>query len=103
MKGIEQFALGVVTICLVIMRGVGVIDDLFTNLMIFLGVYSTTYQLCILLGLVAFYVVLSLRAVGGMLGWAMLFFAVLLLLHRLVPSLSAPVDMPVASQLSNTL
>ena len=102
MKGVEQFALGVVTICLVIMRGVGVIDDLFSRLMEHLGIYDTSTQLCILLGVLAFYVALSLRAVGGMLGWAMLFFAVLLLLHRTVPSLSSP-NMPVASQLSNTL
>lgn len=103
MKGIEQFALGVVTICLVIMRGVGVIDDLFTQLMEHMGVYDSSWQLGILLGVLAFYVVLSLRAVGGMLGWAMLFFAVLLLLHRTIPSLIAPGNMPVASQLSNTL
>jgi len=103
MKGIEQFALGVVTICLVIMRGVGVIDDLFSRLMEHLGVYDTGWQLCILLALLAFYVVLSLRAVGGMLGWTMLFFAVLLLLHRTVPALSSPANLPVASQLSNTL
>lgn len=103
MKGIEQFALGVVTICVVIMRGVGVIDDLFSTLMQHLGVFDAGWQLCILLAVLAFYVVLSLRAVGGMLGWAMLFFAVLLLLHRMVPSLSAPVSVPVVSQLSNTL
>ena len=103
MKGIEQFALGVVTICMIIMRGVGVIDDLFTRVMEDIGVYDTGWQLCILLALLAFYVVLSLRAVGGMLGWAMLFFAVLLLLHRTVPSLSAPTNMPVTSQLTNTL
>ncbi len=100
MKGIEQFALGVVAICMTIMRGVGVIDDLFSSLMQAIGVYDPGWQLCILLGVLAFYVVLSLRAVGGMLGWAMLFFAVLLLLHRTVPRLSSPADMPVASQLN---
>ena len=102
MKGIEQFAVGVVMICVMIMRGVGVVDDMFSGLMRSFGVYDPNWQLCILLGLIAFYVVLALRAVGGMLGWAMLFFAVLLLLHREVPSLSAP-SMPVASQLQNTL
>lgn len=102
MKAIEQFAIGVVAICVIIMRGVGVIDDLFSDLMNAMGVLDTAWQLCILLALLAFYVVLSLRAVGGMLGWAMLLFAVLLLLHRTVPSLSAP-DMPIASQLNNVL
>jgi hypothetical protein len=102
MQGIEQFAVGVVTICVIIMRGVGVIDDLFTTMMTSFGVYDPHWQLYIMLGILAFYVVLSLRAVGGMLGWAMLFFAVLLLLHRTLPSLSAP-GMPVASQLENVL
>jgi hypothetical protein len=102
MQGIEQFAIGVVTICVIIMRGVGVIDDLFSTMMESFGVYDPHWQLYILLGILAFYVVLSLRAVGGMLGWAMLFFAVLLLLHRTLPSLSAP-GMPVASQLQNVL
>lgn len=102
MQAIEQFAMGVVAICVIIMRGVGVIDDLFSQVMNSFGVFNAHVQLYILLGILAFYVVLSLRAVGGMLGWAMLFFAVLLLLHRTVPSLSAP-SMPVASQLSNAL
>lgn len=102
MQAIEQFAMGVVAICVIIMRGVGVIDDLFSQVMISAGVFDAHTQLYILLGILSFYVVLSLRAVGGMLGWAMLFFAVLLLLHRMVPSLSAP-SMPVASQLSNAL
>jgi hypothetical protein len=84
------------------MRGVGVIDDLFSALMRWFGVYDPHWQLIILLGVIAFYVVLSLRAVGGMLGWAMLFFAVLLLLHRTVPGVSAP-TLPVASQLQNAL
>jgi hypothetical protein len=102
MKGIEQFAIGVVSICVIVMRGVGVIDNLFSDMMNAMGVFDPTWQLCILLCLIAFYVVLSLRAVGGMLGWAMMFFAVLLLLHRTVPSLSAP-DFPIASQLNNAL
>lgn len=102
MKAVEQFAIGVVTICVIIMRGVGVIDDLFTSAMQQAGIYDPHWQLGILLALIAFYVVLSLRAVGGMLGWAMLFFAVLLLLHRTVPSLSAP-GLPIASQLDNAL
>ena len=102
MQAIEQFAMGVVAICVIIMRGVGVIDDLFSQVMIALGLFDPHIQLYILLGILAFYVVLCLRAVGGMLGWAMLFFAVLLLLHRTVPSLSAP-SMPVVSTLSNAL
>jgi hypothetical protein len=102
MKAVEQFAIGVVTICVVIMRGVGVIDDLFSDVMRQAGVYDPGWQLGILVVVLVFYVVLSLRAVGGMLGWAMLFFAVLLLLHRTVPALSAP-NMPVASQLENAL
>jgi hypothetical protein len=102
MKSIEQFAVGVVTICVVLMRGVGVIDDLFSQLMQFCGVYDQHWQLCILLVVLVFYVVLSLRAVGGMLGWAMLFFAVLILLHRTVPSLTAP-DTTVAPTLQNAL
>ena len=103
MKGVEQFALGMVTICVVIMRGVGVIDNLVTVFMYRMGVYDTGWQLGILLAILAFYVVLSLRAVGGMLGWVMLLFGVLLLLHRTVPSLAAPSNMPISSQLSNTL
>jgi hypothetical protein len=102
MKGIEQFAVGIVAICMIVMRGVGVIDDLFTTLMLHCGVFSPHLQLIVLLGILAFYVVLSLRAVGGMLGWAMLLFAVLLVLHRTIPSLSSP-DLPVASQLENAL
>ncbi len=38
MNEVEQFALGVVTICMMIMRGVGVIDDLFSSLMLHLGI-----------------------------------------------------------------
>lgn len=90
MKAVEAFALGVVTLCIIVMRGVGVIDDLFSALMRACGVYDPHWQLCALLGVIAIYVVLSLRAVGGVLGWAMLFFAVLLLLHRTLPALSAP-------------
>lgn len=102
MQGVEQFAVGVVTMCMIIMRGVGVIDNLFTDLMIRCGVFDPDWQLCILLGIMAFYVVLSLRAVGGMMGWAMLFLAVLLLLHRTIPSISPP-NIPIASQLNNAL
>jgi hypothetical protein len=102
MKGVEQFALGVVTICVIIMRGVGVIDDMFSAIMRFFGLYDPQWQLYALVIFLAFYVVLSLRAVGGMLGWAMLFFAVLLLLHRTIPSLSAPV-ITVAPQVQNAL
>ena len=102
MKGVEEFAIGLVTICMVLMRGVGVIDDEFTRLMQTCGVFDPHWQLCILLGLTAFYVVLALRAVGGMLGWVMLFFAVLLLLHRTVPGLSAP-QLPATVQLENAL
>lgn len=100
MEAVEQFAVGVVTMCVIIMRGIGAVDDMFTGAMRYFGVDDPHWQLCILLGLIAFYVVLALRAVGGMLGWAMLFFAVLLLLHRAVPSLSAP-PMPIATQLQN--
>jgi hypothetical protein len=103
MKEVEQFAVGVGTICLVLMRGVGVIDDLFSKLMNLFGVYDPHWQLGILLVVLVFYVVLSLRAVGGMLGWAMLFFAVLLLLHRTIPSLSAPDTTMVAPALQNAL
>jgi hypothetical protein len=102
MKGVEQFAIGVVTICVIIMRGVGVIDDMFSALMRFCGLYNPQWQLCVLLAVLAFYVVLSLRAVGGMLGWAMLFFAVLLVLHRTIPSLSVQ-PIIVAPQLQNAL
>jgi hypothetical protein len=102
MQGVEQFAVGVVTICVIVMRGVGVIDNLFTDLMMRCGVFDPGWQLCILLGVMAFYVVLSLRAVGGMMGWAMLFFAVLLILHRTIPSISSP-NFPIASQLNNAL
>jgi hypothetical protein len=102
MNGVEQFAIGVVSICVIIMRGVGVIDDLFTDLMIRAGLTDPTWQLGVLFAVLAFYVVLSLRAVGGMLGWAMLFFAVLLLLHRAAPSLTG-INFPVATQLEKTL
>jgi hypothetical protein len=102
MKAVEQFAVGIVAICMIVMRGVGVIDDLFTSLMLRCGVFDPHWQLCILLGVMAFYVVLSLRAVGGMLGWAMLFFAVLLLLHRTIPSLSQT-NTVVAPTLENAL
>lgn len=102
MQAVQQFASGIVTICIVIMRGVGVIDGLFSDLMYKVGVYDPSWQLGILIIVLVFYVVLSLRAVGGMIGWAMLFFAALLLLHRTVPSLSAP-NFPVTSQLNKTL
>ncbi len=90
MRVIEQFAQGVVVVCLIVMRGVGVIDNLFSQMMIALGIYDPRWQLYILLAVMAFYVVLSLRAVGGFLGWGMLLFAVLLLLHRTLPQLSPP-------------
>lgn len=102
MNGIEQFAVGVVTVCVVIMRGIGVIDDLFSQLMQYFGIYNASWQLGILLILMVFYVALSLRAVGGMLGWAMLFFAVLLVLHRTVPSLTEQ-NLTVAPALQNAL
>jgi len=102
MKGVDQFVVGIVTICMVIMRGVGVIDDMFSAAMRFCGLYDPQWQLYVLLVVLAFYVVLSLRAVGGMLGWAMLFFAVLLVLHRTIPSLSTPV-ITVVPQVQNAL
>ncbi len=102
MKMFEDFAIGVVAILIVLMRGVGVIDDLFSAAMRACDVYDPHWQLVILLGLTAFYVVLSLRAVGGMLGWVMLLFAVLLLLHRTVPGLSAP-GIPITSTLQGPL
>jgi hypothetical protein len=102
MKGVDQFAIGVVTICVIIMRGVGVIDDMFSAMMRFCGLYDPHWQLYVLVIFLAFYVVLSLRAVGGMLGWAMLFFAVLILLHRTMPSLTAA-DTTVAPALQNAL
>ncbi len=102
MQAIEQFAQGVVVICLIVMRGVGVIDNFFSRIMIDLGVYDPRFQLYILLCVMVFYVVLSLRAVGGFLGWGMLLFAVLLLLHRTLPQLSAP-GLVVFPQLQSTL
>lgn len=102
MNGLQEFAVGLVTICVFLMRGVGVIDDQFSGLMRAMGVVDPGWQLAILLGLMVFYVVLSLRAVGGMLGWVMLLFGVLLLLHRTVPGSSSP-TMPIAAQLQNAL
>lgn len=100
MQDVEQFAVGVVAICLFVLRGVGVIDSMFTDLMVRGGVFSPAWQFVILVALLTFYVVLSLRAIGGLLGWTMLIFAVLLLLHHLAPALSGP-NSPFAVHIGN--
>ena len=103
MKGLEELMLGVVLTCELIMRWVGAVDDLFSTGMRAIGVFDPHVQLYTLLAVIAFYVVLSLRAVGGLLGWVMLFFAVLLLLHRVEPGVASNVHWPVTNALEQAL
>jgi hypothetical protein len=85
-----SFALGVLAACQFVMRGIGAIDNFFTNIMFSLGILDPHIQAYILLALAAVLVVLALRVLGGLLGWVLLIFIVLLLVHRLVPGFSAP-------------
>lgn len=81
------------------MRWVGAVDNLFSAALRAVGVFDPHIQLYILLIVIVFYVILALRAVGGLLGWAMLFFAVLILLHRLEPGIASGTQWPVITQL----
>lgn len=102
-KGTDALALGIVLTCEVIMRWVGAVDDLFSSGMRAIGVVDLHIQLYILLVIVAFYVVLALRAVGGMVGWLMLFLAVLLLLHRAVPGVATDTHWPITTALEQSM
>jgi hypothetical protein len=78
------FGSGVTIIVNFIMSIIGGIDDGFSAFMLAAGVYSPGLQLAFLLIMVIAAVILSLRLLGGGLGWLVLLFCVMLLLHRLV-------------------
>ena len=69
-----------------VMGFIGRIDASLTILMTNYGI-SPQWQLYILLTATVVLVVLALRLLGGLIGWAVLILLVLLLLHWVVPSL----------------
>jgi hypothetical protein len=84
-----------------VMSVIGGIDDGFSVVMRAVGVPDPHLQLIFGLLFLVVAVILALCIVGGGLGWIILLFCVLLLLHRIVPGLGAPGGLPVASPLQN--
>lgn len=71
-----------------IMHWVGMVDHGFSMVMDAAGVTDPTHQIYWFLVVMAFLVVFALVWVRGYLGWFVMIFLLLLLLDRLVPSLS---------------
>ncbi len=86
-----------------VMHVVGLFDDSLSTAMTAFGLSNPVWQVYVLLVVCAALVVFALRAVGGLLGWCVLLLLVLLMLHRLVPNLGTPGEMPVTSQLNQAL
>jgi len=84
------FAIGIVAFGEFIMHYVGIVDDSFGHLLILVGITSPRYQLYVYLIFMLALVVFALRVLGGLLGWVVLILLVLMLLHRVVPGISAP-------------
>jgi len=86
---VQEFAAGVIALCYFVLHCVGFVDNGLIHLGDDAGL-SPQRQLYVLLVLIAVLVVLALRTVGGLLGWFVLLFLVLLLLHRIVPGADTP-------------
>ncbi len=98
----SEFGAGIYYIVHIVMAGIGVVDNGFSAFMLAVGVTNPGVQMdCLLLVAVAI-VVLAMRFIGGGMGWVILLFCVLLLLHRVLPGLSVPSGLPVTSPLQNT-
>ena len=100
---INEFGSGIYYVAHVVMSCVGIIDNGFSVFMLAAGVYNPGLQLDFLLLMIVAAVVLAMRVIGGGLGWLILLFCVLLLLHRVVPGLSAPGGLPVSSPLQGAV
>ncbi len=87
---VDFFAIGIVAFCEFIMHYVGIVDDLFSRLLILTGITNSKYQLYVFLIFMLALVVFALRILGGLLGWVVLILLVLMLLHRVVPGISTP-------------
>ena len=87
---ITSFTIGILTIVGFVMHYVGFADNGFTRLMIKAGIVYPRDQLYIYLAVMVILAFVALRVLGGMLGWVILILLVLLLLHRVVPGISAP-------------
>ncbi|MDD2706209.1 MAG: hypothetical protein PHU07_12885 [Acidocella sp.] len=89
-KLVGAFVFGILYLCMVTMRVIGIADNALGKGMTLLGVRDPSWQIYILLVVCTALVVLALRVLGGLLGWCLLLLLVLLLLHRIVPELASP-------------
>ncbi len=100
-QAVSYFIDGILSLCALVMRGVGAVDGLLTGAMqsVDLSVRTQSY---ILLVVTVVLVVLALRALGGLLGWLVFLFLVLLLLHHILPEL-LPQQIMIPGPLGTTL
>jgi hypothetical protein len=96
---VQYFITGVLALCDMVMRFLGIIDDALGGIMASAGI-DPHLQLLIMLIVTVMLVMLALRLVGGLLGWVVLLLLVMLLLHRIVPGMASP-GMIVPGQLAN--
>lgn len=100
---INEFGGGIFYVARLLMSGVGVVDNGFTIFMQAVGVANPGLQLDFLLLMVVAMVVLAMRLIGGGIGWFILLLCMLLLLHRVLPGMSGPGGISVASPLQNAM
>ena len=100
-------ALAAVTsiLCQIAINGVGVIDGVFTTLLLAVGIANQQTQVYIVLILITTIIVAVIRIVGGVFSLVTTVFLMLLLLHRVAPTIGiVPAPVPPAVQpLSTTL
>ncbi len=63
------------------------VDSFLLTIMALFGIVEPQWQLCFLLTLVSLLVMMVMRTLGGLFGWAALLFAAILVLHFVLPVL----------------
>ncbi|MDE2240284.1 MAG: hypothetical protein KGJ73_10230 [Rhodospirillales bacterium] len=71
----------------IVMGIAGGVDGFLLTVMAVVGIADPQWQLCFLLILISLMVMVVMRTLGGFFGWLALLFAVVLVLHFVVPTL----------------
>jgi hypothetical protein len=100
-QAVSYFLDGILALCILVMRGVGWVDGVLTIPMQSADLSART-QAYILLVVTVVLVVLALRVLGGLLGWLVFLFLVLLLLHHILPEF-LPQEIMIPGPLGTTL
>lgn len=72
----------------IVMGIAGGVDGFLLTMMAIVGIVDPQWQLCFLLVLISLMVMVVMRTLGGFFGWLALLFAVVLVLHFVLPSLA---------------